>query len=194
MFRSLYNWTLRWAGSRHATTALGVLSFVESSVFPIPADVLFIPMCLSRPARAMRLALIATVTSVLGGIFGWALGHYAFELIARPILEAYGKLGAFESLKAAAGDGAILLMLVTSGVAHMPPMKIVTILAGVIHFSFPLFVISAIVARGARFFALAWLLQHHGDRIVGFIEKRLAWVTLGLAALLGVAYVAIRSF
>lgn len=193
MFRSLYAWTLRWAGSRHAASALGIISFVESSVFPIPADVIFIPMCLSRPGRAMRYAVIATVTSVLGGMFGWALGHYAFELIARPILEAYDKLGAFEALKAQAGDGAILVMLVTSGLAHMPPMKVVTILAGVIAFNFPLFVVSAIVARGARFFALAWLLQHHGERIVAFIERRLAWVTLGLAALAGIVYVAARS-
>lgn len=193
MFRSLYAWTLRWAGSRHATSALALISFIESSVFPIPADVIFIPMCLSRPARAMRYAVIATVTSVLGGMFGWALGHYAFELLARPILDAYGKLHAFEALKAAAGDSAILLMLVTSGLAHMPPMKVVTILAGVIDFSFPLFVLSAIVARGARFFALAWLLQHHGETIVAFIERRLAWVTLGLATLAGIAYVAARS-
>lgn len=193
MFRRLYDWTLHWAGSRYASQALAVLSFLESSIFPIPADVLFIPMCLSKPARAMRYALLATVTSVLGGMFGWAIGHYAFELVARPVLEAYGKLGAFDSLKAAAGDGAILLMLVTSGAAHMPPMKVVTILAGVIHFSFPLFVLSAILARGARFFALAWLLQHHGERIVSFIERRLAWVTLGLAAAAGLVYVAARS-
>lgn len=193
MFRKLYAWTLHWAGSRHATVALAAISFVESSVFPIPADVLFIPMCLARPSRVMRYALIATVTSVLGGMFGWLLGHYAFDLIARPILEADGKLGAFEALKAAAGDSAILLMLVTSGLAHMPPMKVVTILAGVISFSFPLFVLSAIMARGARFFLLAWLLQHHGERIVAFIERRLAWLTFGVLAVLGLAYAATRS-
>ena len=84
-------------------------------------------------------------------------------------------------------------MLVTSGLAHMPPMKVVTILAGVIQFNFTLFVLSAIVARGARFFALGWLLQHHGERIVVFIERRFAWVTLAIAAVLGVAYLAVRS-
>lgn len=193
MFRNLYRWTLRWAGSRHATTALGVISFVESSVFPIPADVLFIPMCLAKPERAMRLALLATITSVLGGMFGWVIGHFAFDLIAKPILEAYGKLGAFEALKAAAGDQAILVMLVTSGLAHMPPMKVVTILAGVIQFNFTLFVLSAIAARGARFFALGWLLQHHGEHIVTFIERRFAWVTLGVAVVLGAAYFVVRS-
>lgn len=193
MFRKLYAWTLRWAGSRHAVPALGLVSFVESSVFPIPADVLFLPMCLAKPQRAMRYALIATVLSVLGGIFGWFLGHFAFEMIAKPILEAYGKLQAFETLKGATGDGAILVMLVTSGLAHMPPMKVVTILAGVINFSLPLFILSAIVARGARFFALAWLLQNHGESIAAFIEQRLAWIVLALLAVLGVAYFAVRS-
>ncbi|WP_127902772.1 YqaA family protein [Solirhodobacter olei] len=194
MFRKLYAWTLSWAGSRHATWALALISFVESSVFPIPADVLFIPMCLARPNKAMRYAVIATVTSVLGGMFGWALGHYAFDLLARPVLEAYGKLGAFEALKSQAGDAAILVMLVTSGLAHMPPMKVVTILAGVISFNFPLFVLSAIVARGLRFFALAWLLRHHGERIVAFIERRLAWIVLVLLVVLGLVYFAARSF
>ncbi|MFD1808913.1 YqaA family protein [Gemmobacter lanyuensis] len=148
MFRALYDWTIRWAGSRHAEKALGGVSFVESSVFPIPADVLFVPMCLARPEQAMRYALIATVTSVLGGILGWAIGLYAFDLIARPILEFYGKYAAFEALKAQTGEGAILLMLVTSGLSHLPPMKVVTILSGVVAFDLKLFILSAIVARG----------------------------------------------
>ncbi len=193
MFRTLYNWTLAWAGSRYATAALAVISFVESSVFPIPADVLFIPMCLSKPNRAMRYALIATVTSVLGGMFGWAIGHYAFEMIAKPILEFYGKLDAFNAMKSATGESAILVMLVTAGASHIPPMKVVTILAGVIGFNFKLFVLSAIVARGARFYALAWLLQHHGEKMVDFIERRFAWLGLGLAPVLGLAYIAVRS-
>ena len=193
MFRRLYNWTLAWAGSRHVYKALGVVSFVESSVFPIPADVLFIPMCLAWPDRAWRYALLATIASVLGGIFGWCLGHYAFDLLARPLLEAYGKLGAFEAMKAWAGDQAILLMLVTSGASHIPPMKVVTILAGVINSNLELFILSAIVARGARFYALAWLLRNHGERIVLFIERRFAWLGLGLALVLGCAYLAVRS-
>ncbi len=179
MFRALYDWTLRWAGSRHAGRALGAISFVESSVFPIPADVLFVPMCLSRPERAMRYAFIATVTSVLGGILGWAIGLYFFDLIARPVLEFYGKLAAFEALRGETGEGAILLMLVTSGLAHLPPMKVVTILSGVLAFDLKLFVLSAIVARGARFYLLAWLLQRHGWAILGFIEKRLPWIAAG---------------
>ncbi len=193
MFRKLYQWTLSWAGSRHAPAALGTIAFVESSVFPIPADVLFIPMCLARPERAMRYALLATVLSVLGGILGWAIGHYAFDMIARPLLETYGKLGAFEALKARAGDQAILIMLVTAGLAHIPPMKVVTILAGAINFGLWPFILSAIIARGARFYALGWLLSRYGEAIVATIERRFPWVVAGIALVLGLAYFTVRS-
>lgn len=193
MFRRLYDWTLRWAGSRHAETALGVVSLVESSVFPIPADVLFIPMCLSRPERAMRYALIATVTSVLGGVLGWLIGMYAFDFLARPLLEFYGKMAAFESLRAGTGDTAILLMLVTSGLSHLPPMKVVTILSGVVAFDLKLFILSAIVARGGRFFLLGWLLKHFGVKIVDFIERRFPWIALGLAVALTAVWLVLKG-
>lgn len=185
MFRRLYHWTLSWARSRHAPAALGTVSFVESSVFPIPADVLFIPMCAARPERAMSYAFLATVTSVLGGIFGWFLGYYAFDLIARPLLEFYGKLHAFETLRAEvrADVWIILLLLVTSGLAHLPPMKVVTILSGVVGFNLWLFILSAIVARGARFYGLGWLLQRYGVAILAFIEKRLTWIAGGIVVL-----------
>lgn len=185
MFRRLYDWTLKWAGSRHAVPAMGAVSFVESSVFPIPADVLFIPMCLARPDNAYRYALVATVTSVLGGAFGWLIGHYAFDLIAQPLLAFYGKMAAFDSLKAATGTGTILFLLVTSGFSHLPPMKVVTILSGVVSFDLTLFILSAIVARGGRFFLLAWALKHYGKPVVEFIERRftlIAALVLGLVA------------
>jgi membrane protein YqaA with SNARE-associated domain len=186
MFRNLYDWTLRWSASPQAPVALGVVSFVESSVFPIPADVLFVPMCLAQPHRAYRLALIATVMSVLGGIAGWMLGYYAFDLLAKPILQAYGKLDAFNALRATTGTGTILVMLVTSGLAHLPPMKVVTILSGVIAFSLPLFILAAIVARGFRFFALAWALRRYGDAVTGFIERRLGQVVWAVLAVIAV--------
>ncbi|MGL4279248.1 MAG: YqaA family protein [Albidovulum sp.] len=195
MFQRLYQWTLSWARSRHATKALGVVSFVESSFFPIPADVLFVPMAAARPDKAMSYAFIATVTSVLGGIFGWALGYYAFDLIARPVLDFYGKLDAFEEMRATVRDDIwlILLLLVTSGLSHLPPMKIVTILSGVVGFNLPLFILSAIIARGARFYALAWLLQRYGERMLAFIEKRMMWIAGGIVALAVIAWFIIRS-
>ena len=192
MFRKLYDWTLRWAASRHADTALGVVSFVESSVFPVPAEVLFVPMVLSRPDRAIRYALIASVTSVLGGIAGWMIGFYGFDLVAKPILEFYGKLDAFESLKAQTGETAILTMLVTSGVAHLPPMKVVTILSGVIAFDLKLFILSAIVARGGKFFLLAWAVRKYGEAVVKVIERRFAYIAIGAVAVLGLAWIGLK--
>lgn len=193
MFRKLYDWTLRWAGSRHAPAALGTVSFVESSFFPIPADVLFVPMCLARPDRRYRYALIATVMSVLGGIFGWAIGHFAFDLIARPMLEMSGKMAAFERLKASTGDGAVLLMLVTSGLTHLPPMKVVTILSGVVSFDLKWFIVSAIVARGGRFYGLAWLLGRHGVAITEFVARRMIWVVGAVLLLAAAAWLILRA-
>lgn len=192
MFRKLYDWTLRWAASRHADKALAVVSFVESSVFPVPAEVLFVPMVLSRPDRAMRYALIASVASVLGGVAGWMIGFYGFDLIARPILDFYGKVDEFEALKARTGDGAILAMLVTSGLAHLPPMKVVTILSGVVAFDLKLFVLSAIIARGAKFFALAWALRKYGGAIVDVIEKRFKIIAIFGVAVLGLAWIGLK--
>jgi membrane protein YqaA with SNARE-associated domain len=193
MFRNLYLWTLKWAGSRHAPTAMGVVSFVESSVFPIPADVLFIPMVLARPDRAWRYALIATVTSVLGGIFGWMIGHFAFDLIAAPLLEFYHKTAAFEALKQKTGDVAILVMLVTSGLSHIPPMKVVTILSGVVSFDLKWFIVSAILARGGRFYLLAYLLKTYGVAITGFIERRMGWIVGGVLAVAGIIWLSVKA-
>ncbi len=192
MFRKLYDWTLRWAASRHADTALGAVSFVESSVFPVPAEVLFVPMVLSRPDRAMHYALIASVTSVLGGIAGWMIGFYGFDIVAKPILEFYGKMDDFQALKAKTGNGAILTMLVTSGLAHLPPMKVVTILSGVIAFDLKLFILSAIVARGGKFFLLAWAVRKYGVTIVEVMERRFAMVAIGGVAVLGLIWLGLK--
>lgn len=194
MFQRLYLWTLSWARSRHASKALGAVSFVESSFFPIPADVLFIPMCAARPDKAMSYAFIATVTSVLGGIFGWLLGYYAFAAVGRPVLEFWGKADAFDALSAQVSGNLplVLLLLVTSGLSHLPPMKVVTILSGVVGFSLPLFILSAIVARGARFYALAWLLRRYGHSVVAFIERRLVAITAAVLGALAVVWLIAR--
>ena len=174
MFRTLTRWTLDWSRSAYAEWALGVISFVESSVFPLPTEVLFIPMCLTRPDRAMRYAVIAAILSVLGGIFGWCIGYFAFDLIARPVLNFYNAMPAFEQLKAATGTGAILVMLLTSGLAHLPPMKVVTILSGALHFSLPLFILAAVIARSGKFLLLGWVLKTYGAALADAIQRRLA--------------------
>ena len=188
MFRRLYDWTLRWSASRHAEKALAVISFTESSCFPIPADVLYIPMVLARPDRAYQLAFVASVTSVLGGVFGWLIGHYAFALLAQPLLEIYGKMEALNSLKDATGTWTILFLLITSGFSHLPPMKVVTILSGVVSFSLPWFIVAAIVARGGRFYLLAYALKHYGETVVSFIERRFTQIALGILGLAGLVW------
>ncbi len=192
MLRNLYNWTMALSARKSAAVWLAVIAFVESSVFLVPADVLFLPMALARPQRAWRYALIATVFSVLGGIAGWGIGYFAFDALAEPILRFWGKLDTFNELKAGITYETVVLLLVTSGFAHLPPIKVVTILSGVAHVNLGLFVISAIVTRGARFFLLAWLLRRYGEDIRHFIEKRLGLITMAVAALLIVAYVAYK--
>lgn len=192
MLRRLYDWTLSLAARKSAEWWLAIIAFVESSVFLVPADVLFLPMALSRPERAYRYALIATIASVLGGIAGWMLGYFAYETIAKPVLEFYGKLDEFEALRTSSGFGFILLMLVTSGLAHLPPIKVVTILSGVMHVNIWLFIVSAIVARGARFLLLAWLLRRYGESIRHFIEKRLGLIAMAAAAILILLYLIVH--
>jgi membrane protein YqaA with SNARE-associated domain len=192
MLRSLYNWTMALSARRSAAVWLAVIAFVESSIFLVPADVLFLPMALARPERAWRYALIATVFSVLGGIAGWGIGYFAFDALAEPILQFWGKLDTFNELKAGITYETVVLLLVTSGFAHLPPIKVVTILSGVAHVNLGLFVMSAIVTRGARFFLLAWLLRRYGEDIRHFIEKRLGLIAMVAAAVLIVAYVAYK--
>ena len=190
MLRKLYDWTFSLASRKSAEVWLAIIAFIESSIFLVPADVLFLPMALARPARAYRFALVATLASTLGGIAGYFLGYLAYETVAQPILNFYGKLGAFESLRACTDENTIALLLVTSGLAHLPPIKVVTILAGVVHASFFIFVASCIIARGARFFALAWALKKYGEPIRIFIEKRLSLIaTVAAAALIGLYFI-----
>jgi membrane protein YqaA with SNARE-associated domain len=186
MLRRLYDWTLSLAARKSAELWLAIIAFIESSIFLVPADVLFLPMALARPQRAYRYAMVATIASTLGGIAGYFVGYYAYESFAKPILAFYGKLEAFESLKSCASDQTLWLLLTTSGLAHLPPIKVVTILAGVAHISLVVFVISCVVARGARFFAMAWALRRWGEPIKNFIEKRLGLIAgLAAAALIG---------
>ena len=191
MLKRIYDWTLSLAARKSSEAWLAAIAFVESSVFLVPADVLFVPMALSRPERAYRYALIATLASTAGGIAGYFIGLYAFEAFARPILEFYGKLAAFEQLKACAGVETTMVMLVTSGLSHLPPIKVVTILAGVIQVGLAFFIVSCLVFRGARFFALGWALKRYGAPIKHFIENRLGLIAgIAGAALIGLYFAA----
>jgi membrane protein YqaA with SNARE-associated domain len=192
MLRKLYDWTVQLAGRRTAEAWLAVMAFIESSVFLVPADVLFLPMALARPARAYRFALVATLASTLGGIAGYGLGLFAFAAVAEPILAFYGKLDDFTRLQHCAGEDTLMVLLVTSGLAHLPPIKVVTILAGAAKVSFTFFVLSCVIARGARFFALAWALRRFGEPIREFVERRLGLIAAIAAAVLIGLYVLVK--
>ncbi len=194
MLKKLYDWVLSLAASKWAEFWLAFIAVIESSFFLIPADVLFLPMALAKPNRAYRYALIATIASVAGGMLGYGLGMFLFEQLAKPVLSALGELQKFDQLKSCSGDQTLLVLLVTSGLAHIPPIKIVTILAGAAHISFVFFVLSCIVARGARFLALAWALRRWGETIRHFIEKRLGLIAGVVAAIVIAAYFAFKFF
>lgn len=184
MLRRLYDWTLSLAASRHALPALAAVSFIESSVFPIPPDVLLIPMVLAAPSRAWIIAGVCTLASVLGGAFGYFIGWGFFEEVGRPVLEFYGKDARFEKFAEtynAWGAWAVLIAGITPF-----PYKVVTILSGTTGLNFTVFMVASVIARGFRFFLVAALLRRFGPPIRDFIEKRLGLVfTLGMAALLG---------
>lgn len=183
MTKSLYDWTLSLAARRSAEAWLAVIAFVESSVFLIPADLIYLPMALASPGRAYRYALTATIASTLGGVAGYLLGLYAYQLIAVPVLEFYGGLDEFETLRRCAGRETTMVLLLTSGLAHLPPIKIVTILSGVVEVGLLFFVFACLIARGARFFALAYALRRWGTPIRAFVEQHL-WILAGVAALI----------
>jgi membrane protein YqaA with SNARE-associated domain len=175
MLRRLYDWVLSHAGKPHAVWVMGLMSFAESSFFPLPPDLLLVPMMLADRRRIFRLATIATVTSVIGGYLGYAIGYYAFDAIGHFIITAVSSQGGFDSLQHKFdeyGFWAIILKGLTP-----IPFKLVTIFCGFVHFDLAKFTIASIIARGMRFYAEAILLYALGDRGRVFIEERLTLVT-----------------
>ena len=179
MLRTLYLRTLALAASPRAPWWLAVISFTESSFFPIPPDALLVPMALARPDRAWRFALICTIASVAGGAFGYLIGYAVFDQLARPVIALYGygdKFGAFQALYAEYG----LWVSMIKGLTPIP-YKIVTIASGAAHFDFWVFMLASILTRGARFFLVATLLHFYGDAVRDFIDRRLTLVTTVVA-------------
>ena len=189
MLRKLYDWLFALARSKHATPALAVVSFAESSFFPIPPDVMLGPMILARPDRAYFYAGVCTLASVLGGILGYAIGFYMVDLglwLMRLLGHSDG-LAEFQHWFDRWGLAVILIKGLTP-----IPYKLVTIASGLAHFSFPVFVAASVVTRGARFFIEAWVLKRWGPAMLEMVEKRLAmWSIIGLVVLVG-AIVAVK--
>jgi membrane protein YqaA with SNARE-associated domain len=184
MFRALYDWTLRMAGHRHAIRYMGAVSFAESSFFPIPPDVMLVPMVLARRDQAYWIATVCTVTSVLGGMLGYMIGYFLWESVGQSLASLYGMSAGIDEFRHKFAEyGAAIVLL--KGLTPIP-FKLVTIASGIAAFNFPLFVLCAVITRGARFFFLAWLLRRYGEPVQAFIEKRLTLVSwLFLAALVG---------
>jgi len=189
--RPLYDWTMAKAGNKSALPWLAGISFVESSFFPIPPDIMVIPMVLADRARAWLIAGICTAASVTGGFLGYAIGYFLFEAIGHPIIEFYGLEEAFESFKAAyASYGAIIVF----GFGLTPlPYKVITIASGVAALNPLVFGLASVTSRGLRFFLEAALLYWLGPPVRKFIENRLELVTLavfvlGLAGFFAVKY------
>ena len=184
MIRPLYDWTLRLADSPNALVALGIVSFIESSFFPIPPDILMIPMIIARPSRAWLIATVALVTSVLGGLFGYFIGAVLFDAVGQPILDFYGKAEAGEVFAQKFNEYGAWAVLV-AGVTPFP-FKVITIMSGWTGLSLPVFITASILARGLRFFVVAGLLWKFGAPIRDFIERRLGLMfTLFMVILIG---------
>ncbi len=175
MLRRLYDWTMGLAGHRHALAGLAVVSFVESSVFPIPPDVLLIPMVLAAPTRAWRIALVCTVASVAGGLAGYGIGLFLFDTVGRPLVEFYGATDAFGQFQAAYNEWGAWIV---GGAGLTPfPYKVITILSGVTELDVTVFTVASAASRGLRFFAEAALLWHFGQPIRAFVEGNLGLLT-----------------
>ena len=184
MIRRLYDWTLGLAQHRHALWALAVVAFVESSFFPIPPDILMIPMIIARPNRAWLIAGVALLASVLGGLLGYAIGALAFETLGQPILASLGKTDAMAEFSTRFNDMGFWAVLV-AGVTPFP-YKVITIMSGWTGMPLGTFIMTSILARGLRFFVVAGLLWRFGAPIRDFIERRLGLMfTLAVALLIG---------
>ena len=184
MLRRLYDWTMGLAAHRHATTVLGAVAFIESSVFPIPPDVVLIPMVLAHRERAWRNALVCTIASVLGALLGYAIGVFLFDQIGRPLLEFYGYSAKFDQFRDLYNQWGSWVVF-TAGLTPFP-YKVITILSGVTRLDITIFIVASILARGLRFFIVAALLWRFGPPIRDFIERRLGILfTLFIVLLVG---------
>jgi len=190
MLRALYDKVLELAAHRNAPWALSGVAFLESSVFPIPPDVMLIPMVLAERVKAWAFAAIATVSSVLGGVLGYAIGYFLFELVGRPILGFYGYTEAFADFASRYNEYGAWIVFI-AGVTPFP-YKVITIASGATQLNFLVFMVASIAARGLRFFLVSALLYWFGPPIRDFIEERLGLVTTVFMVLLIGGFVLVK--
>jgi membrane protein YqaA with SNARE-associated domain len=188
LLRRLYDWCLEAAHKPHAMWTMSAVAFAESSFFPVPPDFMLIPMSLARPERAYVMAAWCTVASVIGGLFGYAIGALLYDSVGAWLIHFYGYGDKVEAFRAAYAQwGALIILL--KGLTPIP-YKIVTITSGFAGYNLALFVVFSIISRGTRFFVLAFLLHRYGERARHIIEKQLGLWAFGLAALVVIGIVA----
>lgn len=188
--RRLYDWMMRMAASEKAPHALATVSFVESSFFPIPPDIMLIPMVLAERAKAWLYASITTIASVLGGIAGYLIGYLLYDAVGVPLLEFYGYLDKFQHFSSQYNEYGAWIVLF-AGVTPFP-YKVITIASGVAGLNFLVFVVASVVARALRFFAVSALLYWFGPPIRTFIEKHFGLVSIVFFILLFAGFFAIK--
>jgi membrane protein YqaA with SNARE-associated domain len=190
MLRRFYDWMIALAESPKATWALGAVSFAESSFFPFPPDIMLVPMSVARPDKALFYAGVCTVTSVLGGILGYAIGALLYDSVGHWIVETFAGAKGIESFRAFYAEWGAW-MIIAKGLTPIP-YKIVTILSGFSGYNFFWFVVLSTITRGARFFILAGILNYFGEPIRVFIEKHLTVVAIAFALFLAGGVLATR--
>lgn len=190
LVQKIYDTMINLSAQRNAVIFLALVSFAESSFFPIPPDIMLIPMILATPNKAWKLAFVATTSSVIGGFFGYGIGIFAFEMIARPILEFYNALAQFHEFENYYHQYGAWIVF---GAGITPfPYKIITIASGVVHLDLAVFTIASILARGMRFFLIAWLLKKYGTPMKTFIEKHLGALSILFLLLLIGGFAALK--
>ncbi|KAA2231328.1 YqaA family protein [Salinarimonas soli] len=190
MLKRLYDWTLSLAARPWAAGALGAVSFAESSFFPVPPDVMMVPMTLSRPDQAWRYAAIATVTSVLGGLLGYAIGALLYDSVGQWLFDLYGLSRGAEAFRAAYAQHGHWIILI-KGFTPIP-YKLVTITSGFAGYDLFWFVVLSIITRGARFFFLSALLSRYGAWIKDKLDRHFYPIAIGAVALIAMGFVGFR--
>ena len=190
MIRRLYDWVMDWSESRYAAPALFLIAFAESSFFPIPPDVLLMALAISVPRRALFYAGVCTGGSVIGGIAGYAIGYHAFELVGKPILEAYGIAEKFDLVGQQYQENAFAAITI-AGFTPIP-YKVFTIAAGVFKIGIPTLVGASLVGRAGRFFLVAGLIRLFGPNIKAFIDKYFNVLSIAFVVLLVGGFLVVR--
>ena len=190
MLKRLYDKVIALSESPQALPTLAAVSFAESSFFPIPPDVVLVPMALAQPHKARLYALVCTIASVLGGILGYAIGAFLYDTVGHWLISIYGYGDSVEAFRAAYARWGAWIILI-KGMTPIP-YKLITIASGVAHFDLLSFIFASIISRSLRFFLLAGLLWWFGDIVREFIERRLTLVTTIFAVLLVAGFVVLR--